>query len=81
MNTVNPVQFSPRNPGLNLDPGSTNSSRIAPQVTFVCCTFEKLFYRSALCNQIAEDNGSSISRTGNIVGPLVDLVVQLNEVR
>jgi hypothetical protein len=30
MNTVNPVQFYPRNPGLNLDPGSTNSSRIAP---------------------------------------------------
>jgi hypothetical protein len=31
MNTVNPVQFFLRNPGLNLDPGSTNSSRIAPQ--------------------------------------------------
>jgi hypothetical protein len=30
MNTMNPVQFYPRNPGLNLDPGSTNSSRIAP---------------------------------------------------
>jgi hypothetical protein len=28
---VNPVQFYPRNPGLNLDPGSTNSSRISPQ--------------------------------------------------
>jgi hypothetical protein len=26
------VQFYPRNPGLNLDPGSTNSSRIAPQI-------------------------------------------------
>jgi hypothetical protein len=25
------AQFYPRNPGLNLDPGSTNSSRIAPQ--------------------------------------------------
>jgi hypothetical protein len=24
------VQFYPRNPGLSLDPGSTNSSRIAP---------------------------------------------------
>jgi hypothetical protein len=31
MNIVNPVQFYLRNPGLNLDPGSTNSSRIAPQ--------------------------------------------------
>jgi hypothetical protein len=30
MNTVNPVPFNPRNPGLNLDPGSKNSSRIAP---------------------------------------------------
>jgi hypothetical protein len=30
MNTVNSVQFYPRNPRLNLDPGSTNSSRIAP---------------------------------------------------
>jgi hypothetical protein len=35
MNTVNPVQFYPRNPGLNLDPGSTNSSRIAPQKMFI----------------------------------------------
>jgi hypothetical protein len=33
MNTVNPVQFYPRNQGFNLDPGSTNSSRIAPQNT------------------------------------------------
>jgi hypothetical protein len=32
MNTVNPVQFYPKNPGLNQDPGSTNSSRIAPPV-------------------------------------------------
>jgi hypothetical protein len=31
MNTVNPVQSYPRYPGLNLDPGSTNSSRIATQ--------------------------------------------------
>jgi hypothetical protein len=31
MNTVNPVQFYPRNQGLNLDPGSTNSSRITPR--------------------------------------------------
>jgi hypothetical protein len=30
MNTVNPVQFYPRHPGLNLDPGSTNSLRTAP---------------------------------------------------
>jgi hypothetical protein len=33
MNTVNPVHFYPRNPGLNLDPGCTNSLRIAPQDT------------------------------------------------
>jgi hypothetical protein len=32
MSTVNRVQFYPRNPGLNLGPGSTNSSRIAPLV-------------------------------------------------
>jgi hypothetical protein len=32
MNTVNPVQFYPRNPELNIDPGSTHSSRIAPLV-------------------------------------------------
>jgi hypothetical protein len=31
MKTVNPVQFYPINPGLNIDPGSTNSSRITPQ--------------------------------------------------
>jgi hypothetical protein len=35
MNTVNPVQFNPKNPGLNLDPGSTNSSRIAPLKSFI----------------------------------------------
>jgi hypothetical protein len=31
-NTVNPVRFYIRNPGINLDPGSTNSSRIALQI-------------------------------------------------
>jgi hypothetical protein len=35
MNTANPVQFYPRNPGLNLNPGSTNSSRIAPLYSYI----------------------------------------------
>jgi hypothetical protein len=30
---------------------------------------------------IIEDNGGSFRQTGNIVGPLVDLLIQLNEVR